>query len=50
MAEDEGKAFVTGMREVTTSEWRQALNDAEGDVEPDVVEAETLFSPPLVEG
>jgi len=50
LAEDEAKAFVTGMREVTTSEWRQALNDAEGHVEPDVVEAETLFSPPLVEG
>lgn len=50
LTEDERNAFVTDMREVPTSEWREALDDAEGDVEPEVVEAETLFSPPLVVG
>lgn len=41
--------LAEGMREVTTAEWRRALEAAEGEVDPDVLEAPTLYDPPLVQ-
>ena len=46
--DDELRRFAGDLREVSTADWRAALADA-GDVDPLVLEAETLDSPPLVE-
>jgi hypothetical protein len=40
--------FLVALREVSLVEWRAAIADAE--VEPEVLAAETLFGPPLVDG
>jgi hypothetical protein len=49
---EELQAFTAGLRQVATADWRAALADADaaGAVEPEVLEAESLFSSPLVDG
>jgi hypothetical protein len=45
------EAFTTGLRQVTTDEWRAALADADaaGAVDPEVLEAVSLYTSPLVD-
>jgi hypothetical protein len=41
-------AFLRGLRHVPVDDWRTALATAE--VDPEVAAAESLFSPPLMDG
>ena len=45
---DRLEPFVDGLHEVSTAAWRAALAGAGDDVDPDVLDAPTLDSPPLV--
>jgi hypothetical protein len=49
---DELEAFTAGLRQVATADWRAALADADaaGAVEPEVLEASSLYDEPLVDG
>jgi len=43
------KRFVDSLHEVSTQDWREALAGAEGEVDPDVLVAPSLFDPPLTD-
>jgi hypothetical protein len=45
------EAFTAGLRQVAVADWRAALADADaaGAVDPEVLEAPDLYSPPLVD-
>jgi hypothetical protein len=48
-SEDELRRIAGGLQEVTTADWRAALADAAGNVDPQVLDAASLTSPPPVE-
>ena len=51
VTEDAVREFASGLREVPTADWRDALASAvpDGHVEEMVLEADSLTSPPLIE-
>ena len=43
------RSFADGLREVSTATWRQALEEADAPVPPELLEADALDAAPLVQ-